>query len=83
MGDAQTGPRLQVILDDCARKLNRLHDWAERTGADRGSYTYGTKEGAFDAYLKMAWYVLGVAETARIDLDTTRLDRATERGDFL
>lgn len=75
--------RLQVILDDCARNLNRLHDWAERTSKDRDSRLWGYKEGAFDAYLKMAFYIIGVAHSARIDLDGTRLDRATERGDFL
>lgn len=83
MTEEQTGPRLQQVLDDCARNLTRLHDWAERTSKDRDSRLWGYKEGLFHAHHSMAYYVIGVAHSAGVTLDGTQLDRALERGDFL
>jgi len=83
MVDEETGARLQQVLDDCARNLNRLHDWAERTSKDRDSRLWGYKDGQFDAHHSLAYFVIGVAHSAGVTLDGSRLDRALERGDFL
>ena len=82
-GHAEIGARLQQALDECARKIYRIHDWAEQTTADRGSQGFGYKEGKFDQALELAYFVIGVAHSAGVTLDATRLDRATERGDFI
>ena len=79
----ETAARLQQILHECARKMERLHDWAERSTADRQSYTHAHKAGEFTAHYHTAYFVIGVAHSAGLDLDHTVLDRALERGDFL
>lgn len=80
---SDTRVRLQQILDECARQMERDHDWAERTSVDREARRWVEKQGRFDAHYQMAYYVIGVAHSAGIDLDGTRLERALERGDFL
>jgi len=82
-GHAEVRARLQQALDECARKLHRIHDWAEQTTADRGSHGFGYKEGKFDQALELAYFVIGVAHSAGVTLDATNLDNATMRGDFI
>lgn len=78
-----TGARLQQVLDECARVLERLHDWAEHTMIDRDSHLWGERQGRFFVAHQMAYFVLGVAHSAGTKLDATRLERALERGDYL
>lgn len=79
----ETRDRLQQVLNDCARHLEKLHDWTERTNAERESFAWGYREGQFDMARNIAYFTLGVSNDAGVTLDETRLDRAMQRGDFL
>lgn len=79
----ETAARLQQILNECAWQMQRLHDWKERSNADRQSYTHANRDGQFDMAYKLASFVQGVAHDADVALDYSRLDKALERGDFL
>ena len=75
--------QLQEVIDLCARKMRRLHEWAERTSTDKGAGRWQYNEGQFEAFHDVAIAALNTATAHNVALDTTRLDAALEIGDFL
>ena len=73
--------QLQELLDMCARKMRRLHEWGE--AHERAAGSWPRYEGEFDAFYEVARFTLSVAHAHGVELNTTRLDAALEIGDFL
>lgn len=82
-GRRETAALLQVIMDDQAAKMIRLHDWAKTTAADRDSAVFGYKQGQFSQAQVTAHYVDGKATALGLALDHALLDGAQEKGECL
>lgn len=79
----ETAALLQVILDDQAMKMVRLHEWAKTTAADRDSAVFGYKQGQFSQAQTTAHYVDGKATALGLALNHALLDGAQEKGEWL